>query len=133
MPDYKNLDFRKVVALDFDGVIHSYSTPWVADHIIPDPPVEGIDIALKELTKEGYTLMIFSSRARSAKAVRAMREWLRKYNLSQYIFDICYEKPVAVAYVDDRAIYFDGNPSSILPAVKALVPWHKDKDSATTI
>ncbi len=32
---------RYSVAVDFDGVLHSYTTPWVNAHTIPDPPVEG--------------------------------------------------------------------------------------------
>lgn len=133
MPDYENVDFTKVVAIDFDGVIHSYKTPWVEDHVIPDPPVDGIDTALEALYNEGYIIVIFSSRARSARAIEAMWCWLVEYDLSKYIYDISYEKPVALAYIDDRAIYFDGNPSSILPAVKSLVPWYRDGRSASEL
>ena len=30
---------KQTVAFDFDGVIHSYVTPWVSIEIIPDHPV----------------------------------------------------------------------------------------------
>ena len=29
------------IAVDFDGVIHSYTSKWVAADVIPDPPVSG--------------------------------------------------------------------------------------------
>ncbi len=30
---------RYTVAVDFDGVLHAYISPWVNAHTIPDPPV----------------------------------------------------------------------------------------------
>lgn len=40
---------KQTVAFDFDGVIHSYVTPWVASEIIPDPPVRGIKDVIDSL------------------------------------------------------------------------------------
>ena len=33
---------KYTVVLDFDGVIHSYSSGWRGKTCIPDPPVPGI-------------------------------------------------------------------------------------------
>jgi hypothetical protein len=32
---------KPVISLDFDGVIHSYTSPWTCCEEINDPPVEG--------------------------------------------------------------------------------------------
>ena len=32
---------KPILCLDFDGVIHSYSSGWKGAAVIPDPPVDG--------------------------------------------------------------------------------------------
>ncbi len=32
---------KPILCLDFDGVIHSYTSGWKGADVIPDPPVEG--------------------------------------------------------------------------------------------
>ena len=32
---------KTILALDFDGVINSYSSGYTAEDVLPDPPVEG--------------------------------------------------------------------------------------------
>jgi len=32
---------KPILCLDFDGVIHSYSSGWKGADVIPDPPVPG--------------------------------------------------------------------------------------------
>ena len=39
---------KKTVVFDFDGVIHSYASGWKGTTCIPDPPVHGIEKALKD-------------------------------------------------------------------------------------
>jgi hypothetical protein len=78
----------KVVSVDFDGVIHSYSSGWRGPRCIPDPPVPGAFDFLRRLLgfpvdaghPHGYApplyrVAIFSSRSRYWFARRAMRRW----------------------------------------------------------
>ena len=44
--------FKKIVVMDFDGVIHSYKSGWKGVTEIPDPPVEGVKEFIEELRKE---------------------------------------------------------------------------------
>jgi hypothetical protein len=43
---------RYTVAVDFDGVIHSYASPWVNAETIPDPPVDGAIAWLNEIADD---------------------------------------------------------------------------------
>lgn len=54
---------RKVrIALDFDGVLHSYRNGYTGE--IPlDPPVEGAQLFCEMLLERGYEVVIFTTRA----------------------------------------------------------------------
>ena len=69
---------RYTVAVDFDGVIHSYLTPWKNAHTIPDPPVDGAIVWLWEIL-QSFDVVIFSTRCKSWRGRRAMRQWLKRY------------------------------------------------------
>ena len=36
-----------------------------------------------------------------------VKEWLKKYNVSQFISEITSVKPIACAYIDDKAVRFE--------------------------
>lgn len=38
---------------------------------------------------------------------------------------VCKEKPPAIAYIDDRAICFDGHPETLLKKIQNFQPWYK--------
>jgi hypothetical protein len=68
---------RYTISVDFDGVIHSYKSPWKAVHIIPDDPVEG---ALEWLCAMGkkFDIAITSTRCKTWRGRRAMKSYLRQ-------------------------------------------------------
>lgn len=69
---------RYTLAVDFDGVIHRYDSPWVAPHVIPDGPVDGaLDWLLAAVEK--FEVVIFSTRRKTWRGRRAVRRWLRKH------------------------------------------------------
>ena len=115
----------KTVVFDFDGVIHSYTSGWQGEDIISDPPVSGIREALKEIHEAGYEIVVVSTRCATIKGYGAIEAWLYDNGLREYIDKVCKEKPPAVAYIDDRAICFDGHPEALLKKIQRFQPWYK--------
>jgi hypothetical protein len=115
-----------IICVDFDGVIHSYTSGWKGISVVPDPPVDGAIRWLEEHLPvpdavcamapphEGPIVQIYSSRSKSWFGRRAMKQWLIKHGLhpayiSEGILKFPIRKPAAYLTIDDRAICFDGN------------------------
>lgn len=66
---------KKTLCLDFDGVLHSYTSGWQGARVIPDPPVPG---AMEFLIRavDLFDVCIYSSRSKNWLARWAMRRWL---------------------------------------------------------
>lgn len=116
---------KKTIVFDFDGVIHSYISGWKGTTVIPDEPVPGIKEAIDSIRSEGYEVVIVSTRTASMEGLSAVTDWLNKYGI--VVDAVSAEKPPALVYIDDRAICFDGDPSSLLDKIKTFQPWHKRK------
>ena len=68
---------KKTVMLDFDGVLHSYTTPWVSAEIIPDRAVDGsIEWLLTALNS--VEIAILSARSKEPNGIPAMQQWLKR-------------------------------------------------------
>lgn len=116
---------KKRVVFDFDGVIHSYTSGWQGIEIIPDPPVPGIKEALKEITEAGYEIAVVSTRCHTLEGMKAITDYLKEHDLLIYVSTINADKPPAMAYIDDRAICFDGKPETLLSKIEVFRPWNK--------
>ena len=134
---------KPILCLDFDGVLHSYTSGWKGADQIPDPPVRGMVSFLQRALKE-FDVQIFSSRTRQPGGVDAMKAWLtmhvtrhfdcefhsgapRDADRAYAILDAISfptEKPPAMVTIDDRAIQFDGVWPTIA-YLKAFQPWYK--------
>lgn len=143
---------KPVLCLDFDGVIHSYSSGWKGPRNIPDPPVLGA-LSFLEMAREVFDLAIYSSRSRYFGGRWAMKRWLKKYLVDYYWDkypnlcgfaepmgeDDCYlrmandllrsikfptKKPAAFLQIDDRAICFTGTFPD-LESIMKFKPWNK--------
>lgn len=119
------ISVKRTVVFDFDGVIHSYASGWKGETCIPDPPVPGIDRALREIKKDGYEVVIVSTRCSTQAGVDAINLWLFRNGIAQYVDRVCKEKPPAIVYIDDRAICFDGKPETLLEKVQNFKPWYQ--------
>ena len=101
----------KVIAVDFDGVIHEYSHGWQKGAIY-DPPIKGSLRALKKLMDKGYDIVVFTARE-NLDDVRAwlIEEWTKEFSSNPNVtidpkIEVTNIKPKATAYIDDRAIRF---------------------------
>lgn len=114
---------KETVVFDFDGVIHSYESPWQGASVIPDAPVFGIREAIADIRKL-YKVVVVSTRCIVPEGMKAVKDYLEENGIE--VDAIMAEKPPAVVYIDDRAICFDGKPSKLLRKITNFVPWNKD-------
>ena len=120
---------KLIISVDFDGVIHAYTTPWKAAHIVPDGPVPGALEWLKEATKH-FRVSIFSSRSATEQGRRAMRQWLYVHGKSAVWLNLIEwpsAKPPAHLSIDDRGLNFRGDWSEFqdFDKLKVFRPWNK--------
>jgi hypothetical protein len=105
---------RQTVCLDFDGVLHSYSSGWCGAEVIPDPPIHGTRQAVERL-RQLYRVVVLSSRCRTEAGRQAVASWLQRHEIE--VDEVCAHKPPALVYVDDRAIRFRGDWDDLLSQV----------------
>lgn len=101
----------KVLAIDFDGVIHKNSKGFHNGEVY-DTPVEGAIDAIKILAKN-YKLILYTFKGhpdrpliRGLNGIELTWEWLKKYEIDQYFDDIVWGKPNAKVYIDDKGYRF---------------------------
>jgi hypothetical protein len=115
------------VYIDFDGVIHSYTSGWLGADEIPDPPiVDGAGRSAIEFLNEvveQYTVVIFTTRAKSPEGIEAIRQWLANYGFAgAEDCEITAVKGPGIIYIDDRAWRFRGIFPS-LHTIRYALPW----------
>lgn len=114
-------DHKKIIAIDFDGVIHLNNTN--AEYqagLILDGPVEGVQFAIRQLRKF-YEVVIYSARAGSPEGETAIRIWLKKYGIE--VDDVTCKKGPSLVYVDDRAVQFKGSWEQTLKDIENFKQW----------
>jgi hypothetical protein len=118
---------RKTIVVDFDGVIHAYTSGWKGATVIPDPPVPGA-LAWLAAASERFQLAVWSARSREKGGVEAMREWLTANGLpAEVLAQLAFPrggKPAAHVYLDDRGWCFEGTFPG-LDALDGFEPWHR--------
>jgi hypothetical protein len=128
---------KPILCLDFDGVIHSYTSGWKGADVIPDPPVPGALRFIVQAMKH-FRVAIFSSRSNQPGGVLAMQRWLSYWAADPELgmpsrFDPAEEwgsiewpteKPSAFVTLDDRALTFEGVWPE-LETLRQFKPWNK--------
>jgi len=144
---------KPILCLDFDGVLHSYTSGWKGADVIPDPPTPGAMMFLYHAVQH-FDVQIYSSRSGQSGGIQAMRDYLN-YHIADF-FDCTFagapddmdktaevqaaisfptSKPAAFLTIDDRALCFTGNWADFYPQdLLEFKPWNKrSKFSGSTI
>lgn len=104
---------QKTIAIDFDGVIHQYDG-W-RDGSIYGQPIAGSFDAMLKFIDRGYKVVVFS-----ARPADHIRPWLAEHwPFKMYaVPEVTNTKPMAIAYIDDRAVTFKNN----WPEIEEMFP-----------
>lgn len=121
------MNYAPTIVLDFDGVIHSYTSGWKGVDVIPDPPVPGIAEAINDIRERGYRVVVVSSRCAVLTGMMTIQRFLDKNKIM--VDGVCAHKPAALVYVDDRAICFDGHPETLLDKIQGFKPWYQKEEN----
>jgi hypothetical protein len=117
----------KNVSIDFDGVIHAYTTPWTTALEISDGPVEGAFDFIRATLKAGYGIHILTARANDPGVEQVIVQWFLKHGLEFFYVDRLNISPLkkgAIVYIDDRGWRFEGKWPT-LEEIEALQQWNR--------
>ena len=113
--DYINkflYDESKVVAIDFDGVIHNNKEGY-HDGTIYGNPIDDSLSGITELYNAGVEIIIYSCKCHPDRPIvngkngtELIWEWLEKRGYKKYIKDVVWGKPHALIYIDDKGYRF---------------------------
>jgi hypothetical protein len=124
--DVDNVNVKRIM-IDFDGTIHKYSEGW-KDGTIYDEPMSGSKQFIEQLKNDDFEVVVFTSRLSVSslgqevvnEQKKMIEMWLKKYGIE--VDGVTAEKLPAVAYVDDRAVEFNGVwNSELLSRIKKRV------------
>jgi hypothetical protein len=126
----------KRIVIDFDGVIHAYTSPWEGADVVRDGLVPGAIDAIKEYQDAGFTVAIHSSRSGQFGGIAAMKSWLYAELLAHFagapqtathVLNLI-EWPTdllpAILYINDRGYQFTGDFPPV-DYLKEFTPWNK--------
>tara|TARA_A100001515_G_scaffold16673_1_gene12134 strand:+ start:3080 stop:3475 length:396 start_codon:yes stop_codon:yes gene_type:complete len=110
--DKFNRDEGRIIAIDFDGVIHNHDKGFY-DGTIYGEPISGSIESLKLLSKMGFIIKIFSCKCHPDRPLidkkngkELITDWLQKHAVLQYIDEVVWGKPHALIYIDDKGYRF---------------------------
>ena len=101
----------KNIAIDFDGVIHTFDKGFYDGTCYGDPLPGSLE-AIKKLS-ENYNIIIFTAKAKPSRPLvngktgtELVVEWLTKHDVMQHVVEVTSEKPRAQLYIDDNGYHF---------------------------
>jgi hypothetical protein len=121
----------RTIALDFDGVIHSYVSGWTGPTPV-DPPVIGARDAIATIRALGHRVVVFSCRAETQDGMDGILGWLALHDIR--VDEVTNVKPHAVLYVDDRGVRFEGSWDAIVDLARDVPrPWNAGQQLRSTV
>lgn len=128
--------YRMRIALDFDGVLHSYKQGFTGVADLPGAPVPGSLEFVTEALARDHELTVFSCRARTPAEAAAADPWLREWEpggkeaitgwLARHGFPLLKVtgvKPIADVYIDDYGFRFEGRWPT-WRKLETMRPWY---------
>ena len=121
-----NRDEKKVIAIDFDGVIHDNNKGY-HDGTIYGEPISGAVQSIKELSGMGFIIKVFTCKCHPGRPLVNKKtgtdlviEWLEEHALLEYIEEVVWGKPHAAVYIDDKGYRFENwqNTMKFVEAIK---------------
>lgn len=120
-----------VIAVDFDGVVHSYVSGCTGP-VPVDPPVIGARDALATIRALGFEVHVFSCRALTTEGRDGIRGWLALHDIA--VDKITGFKPHASVYIDDRGYRFSGSWDEAVEFVRSAPrPWNAGAQPAPAV
>ena len=117
----------RTIAIDFDGVLHSYTSPFSFEAL--DSPTPGAAEFIRWLLDNSYTPIIYSTRAEHPSGFDQITSWLESEGFPPGL-EITAVKPKALLYIDDRAFRFEGDFSAICDFISSNAhfrTWNKPR------
>jgi len=124
---------KRIIVIDLDNTLADYTGGWENHKDFPGPPRQDVVTGLRQLQSAGYVMGILTTRDQNL-----VYKWLDKYELGsliEFVNDSPHQppeagkhKPIAFAYIDDRAIRYEGdNMSDIVEGIlkKKYIPWNQ--------
>ena len=112
---------KKKICIDFDGVLSEYNG-WKGSYHF-GKPMKGVKEFLFSLEKSNISFVVLTTR----KSKQGIKKWFNEYGLP-LPEEITDRKIKAHAYIDDRAIAFDGDFSALTKKMKSFsVHWNDKK------
>lgn len=130
-PESKDEKLPRRAMIDLDKTIHKYSKGY-KDGTIYDDPFEGAKGVIDWLKRNGYEIVIFTTRASKENAeenggnhsdqIKKVGEWLKDKGI--YFDRITAEKLAADFYIDDKAIHIsNGDWKTVLKVIKKRIKY----------
>lgn len=119
----------RTFAFDFDGVLSEYDGVFKGEEHV-GKPIEEVVKAIKNLKKEGHKILVYSSRSDAVlkKYCEEHKIPVDYYNRNPEFETGNPGKPVAFAYIDDRAVLYKGQSADeLVKELLAFEVWYKKK------
>lgn len=121
-----------ILCVDLDDTINDYPG-WAGEGYLTvnGTPLEGVRETIDTLRNEGWLVLVHSTRCNFKGGVVATAKWLEDNGIR--CDGVCFNKPPADIYLDDKALTFTGNWAAMLDMVRKFKSWKKLRDAETKV
>ncbi len=115
-------DFRRTIAVDFDGVIAEYHG-WRGRGVL-GPPRKDVVEALRELHTEGWKIVVHTTRGEQEVGPYLIEHGIPHHEINRNSdYHTLGVKPVADVYWDDRAFFYSGDAKRDVRFIRQFRTW----------